>query len=259
MKSFWESRLSLRVLILGLGACCTCLIAILCVALIESISAQQSIFRADILYQNHTLVLEKNIKNLVILIPNEAHHGPQEDEESRFIEHPFLPVMAVVNVGTTVSWFNGDSGHEHQIIIHHMNGQGLSPVSVTNSFPSHEGSKPVTFDSLGQFEYADSRKGQNGFRMRGKISVVNHRHPIPSVTPIDTIGMIMVPAENVHEYMAVLKDKRFLVYSVHNFKNLSGPSRVGDTQALLLWGTSGMDISRVLAELREISLGLPYD
>lgn len=58
----------------------------------------------------------ENVKNLVIQIPNEWLHGPGEDNEARFIDQSFVPEIAVVTLGTNVFWFNGDAGHEHDII-----------------------------------------------------------------------------------------------------------------------------------------------
>ena len=49
------------------------------------------------------MTLGNNIKNLVILIPNEGHHAAGEDNEARFLDQHFVPENAVVNTGTTVS------------------------------------------------------------------------------------------------------------------------------------------------------------
>jgi hypothetical protein len=43
------------------------------------------------------LQIGDNVKNLVILIPNERHHGPGEDNEARFIDQSFVPEIAVVS------------------------------------------------------------------------------------------------------------------------------------------------------------------
>ena len=138
MKFFCKSRSSLRVLILGLVACCIIsYMAIMGCPNVETINAHQPNIRADFLYQKHKLVLGKDITKLVILIPNEAHHGPHEDKEGRFIEQPFLPASAVVNVGTKVLWFNGDIGYKHTIIINKTGLQGSSLESMTNAFPNH--------------------------------------------------------------------------------------------------------------------------
>jgi hypothetical protein len=56
------------------------------------------------LYYNHRLQIGENVKNLVILIPNEGRHGPGEDNEARFIDQSFIPEIAVVNPGTNVFW-----------------------------------------------------------------------------------------------------------------------------------------------------------
>jgi hypothetical protein len=37
---------------------------------------------ATYLFQTGRIVLGDNVKNLLILIPNEGHHGPNEEEES---------------------------------------------------------------------------------------------------------------------------------------------------------------------------------
>ena len=63
-----------------------------------------------------------NIKDLVILIPNEGHHADGEDKESRFLDQHFVPENAMINTGTTVSWFNGDVGHERTIDVKDTDG-----------------------------------------------------------------------------------------------------------------------------------------
>ena len=60
-------------------------------------------FSASSIFETHKMVIGNNIKNLVILIPNEGHHGPQVDED-RFMDQPFIPQNAVLNKGTDVVW-----------------------------------------------------------------------------------------------------------------------------------------------------------
>src|SRR5919197_702702 len=72
---------------------------------------------ASKVYQNHTIVLGNNIKNLIITIPNEAHEPPGLlPRHLRIANQPYFPQNAVVNVGTIAVWFNGDVGHRHRII-----------------------------------------------------------------------------------------------------------------------------------------------
>jgi hypothetical protein len=63
------------------------------------------------------MILPGNVKHLVILIPNEGHHGPGEEDESGFIAQPFVPQNAILSPGTEVVWFSGDVGHEHNIVV----------------------------------------------------------------------------------------------------------------------------------------------
>ena len=46
---------------------------------------------AKSIFDTKTAVLGNNVKNLVILIPDEAHHGNGEPKENRFIVQSFLP------------------------------------------------------------------------------------------------------------------------------------------------------------------------
>jgi len=51
------------------------------------------------------MVLGNNIKNLVILIPNEAHEDPtQINKQTRLLNQTYLPENALVNVGTSIAW-----------------------------------------------------------------------------------------------------------------------------------------------------------
>src|SRR5262245_3019932 len=73
---------------------------------------------ASVLYDAHSMILGDNIKNLVILIPNEAHESPnQPKDQLPLANQPYLPQNAVVNGGTTVTWFNGDVDHDRKITI----------------------------------------------------------------------------------------------------------------------------------------------
>jgi hypothetical protein len=77
----------------------------------------QSDLDAASVYDSGQMKLGNNVKHLVIVIPNEGHHGPGEADEARFIDQPFIPQNATVASGTQVVWFNGDVGHEHNIVV----------------------------------------------------------------------------------------------------------------------------------------------
>ena len=134
-------------------------------------SAQtQPNLNATSVYDSGQMILRNNVKHLVVVIPNEGHHGPGEEDESRFIAQPFLPQNAVISPGTEVVWFNGDVGHEHNIVVQDPNGIQLFE---TGEFTELTASRPIVFNNTGDFEYADTIEYEGGFVMTGTIRVVN--------------------------------------------------------------------------------------
>src|SRR5687767_10095715 len=53
------------------------------------------IINATSIFDTGQMVLPNTVKHLVILIPNEGHHGPGEEDEARFIAQPFVPQNTV--------------------------------------------------------------------------------------------------------------------------------------------------------------------
>ena len=65
----------------------------------DSVDVQPNI-SAESIFNTKTMTLGNNVKNLVILIPNEGHHAAGEDNEARFLDQHFVPENAVINTGT---------------------------------------------------------------------------------------------------------------------------------------------------------------
>ena len=124
------------------------------------------------IFSSKQYTLSDNGKNLVILIPNEGHHGPGEDDEARFIAQSFVPETAAISKGTNVIWFNGDVGHEHDIIVT-SDSDSVSPIYQTGEFTEFE-ARNYTFNDVGEFSYADTVEYDNGYIMRGNISVTDN-------------------------------------------------------------------------------------
>jgi plastocyanin len=209
-------------------------------------------------YDSGQMNLGNNVKHLVIVIPNEGHHGPGESDEARFIAQPFIPQNAIVGPGTQVVWFNGDVGHEHNIVVRDSNGAQLFE---TGEFTEFQASKPITFNNTGEFSYADTVEYEEGFVMTGKIRVVDDQGitTAPGAT-YDTVGALMVPSMDVQSIAASIKNAGFGIDSMHNFKDLrGGQSDTGDEQTLVIWTANGMDIERVQSALKSISEDLPYE
>jgi hypothetical protein len=72
-------------------------------------------------------------------------------------------------------------------------------------------------------------------------------------------AILMVPTQDVQTYTTDLESRGFNIDSTHNFKDLrGGQSGTGDEQTLIVWTTSGMDLSTIASNLQEFSSGLPY-
>lgn len=207
-----------------------------------------------------------SVLNLFILIPNEGHHGPGEEDEARYLNQPFVPESVTVSPGTNVVWFNGDVGHEHNIAISDTgDGGGPTPLYQTGEFSEFD-ARNYTFNEIGDFSYADTVEYDNGFIMRGNISVTNDdiddissREGTTGATPLppQTGGLLMVPTEDLAQYTQDLQSRGFVIDSTHNFPDL----REGDEQTLVVWkapGSSNSDMPTIIADLAEVSQQLPY-
>src|SRR5918998_5108718 len=163
------------------------------------VGTNQPNINAENLFNTRTMVLGNNVENLVILIPNEAHHGPNEESEARFLEQQFVPETAVINPGTTVAWFNGDVGHERTVDVANANAGSL--LFSTGVITDMQVSKTITFNSTGTYNY--KAMGDPGVTMRGAITVSNIQSPVTNSAngEIDTVGVLMVPAQDKDAYI----------------------------------------------------------
>ncbi|HZD33781.1 MAG TPA: hypothetical protein VE130_01135 [Nitrososphaeraceae archaeon] len=150
---------------------------------------------ASDIFNDKEHILPSNVKNLVVLIPNEGHHEPGEDDEARFIDQSFVPETAVISEGTNVIWYNGDVGHERDIIVNSNMGI-TSPIYQTGEFTEFE-ARNYTFNEVCEFRYADTVEYDNGYIMRGNISGTDNNDNDSELLKIvgnsDTVGILMIP------------------------------------------------------------------
>jgi plastocyanin len=192
-------------------------------------------------------------RNLFILIPNEGHHGPGEEDESRYLNQPFVPESVTVSPGTNVVWFNGDVGHEHNIAISDGRG-GPNPVYQTGVFSEFD-ARNYTFNEIGDYSYADTVAYDNGFIMRGNVSVSDSSQQGTTGGNSETVGLLMVPTENLAQHTQELQTRGLAVDSTHNFPDL----REGNEQTLVVWtAPENSDKFTIIANLAELSQQFPY-
>ena len=235
---------------------------------------QQPNINASYIFDTHRIVLGNNVKNLVILIPNEAHESTnQPRDQYPLANQPYLPQNAIVNVGTVVTWFNGDVDHERTITVAQGNSiPSTETDTLTAAAPMYESGKfeyntaitSSAFTDTGTYTYfeKDVNEDDPGFVMNGTITVINQPESLTSTSAlgtIDTVGVLMVPSQGIQTYTSDLHNRGFAIDSTHNFKDLrGGQSGTGDEQTLIVWTTSGMSLSDIATNLQEFALELPY-
>ncbi|HJT47445.1 MAG TPA: hypothetical protein VJ729_04625 [Nitrososphaeraceae archaeon] len=223
------------------------------------------------LFNSRTMVLPSNVKNLVILIPDEAHHSPDQVPAKRYINQTYLPQNAIVSPGTTIVWFSGDKNHDHFINLY--DSKNNASMFKSDAFPYNAATKPIKLNNTGTFIYSDSENaksketGVNGFVMTGTIKVVdqllspgsntpnnNTANNNNNITKIDTVGSLMVPAKTLNQYISEFKTRGLGVDSTQQFRAL----RNGGQHVLLVWTSNGIDLNKVLTYLNQITATLPY-
>jgi plastocyanin len=249
---------------------------------------------AKTIFETKTAVLGNNVKNLVILIPNEAHHGNGEAKEARFINQSFLPQEVVINKGTQIIWFSGDVNHLHKILLNGKSNSFSPNPYDSGGFVDSNASTPVVFNDIGKYVYTSPdvspEAARKGFVMRGEINVVDQANklmttsntnnetnglasatttPSPNVdktkgtsttNDIKTVGVYMIPTKKADTYLSQFKEKGLTVDNTYSFRDVRGLARGTNSQQTLLVWTAGpnMSLDNVLSALKEITPTLPY-
>jgi plastocyanin len=244
-----------------------------------AIENNQPDINATNLYKTHNMVLGNNVKNLVILVPNEAHE-PYSLKEQQLINQAFIPQNVRMNVGTTIVFFNADVGHDHREVI--VNGLTGSRVFDTRIFSYDDdkddklpnSSHNYTFNEIGDFSYYDTVFGKK--IMNGTIEVGsnppltqaatmnnnnadNNNNPLTSYYPqydFDTIGTFVVPTEMLNKYTRSFENQGLQIYDIHNFRNLMDKDDA--EQSLIVWTSNGHTLESVIEKLQKITPTLPY-
>ena len=242
---------------------------------------QQLNIKSSNIYQTQTIVLGKNIKNLVILIPNEGHEDPTVPKDLRVINQPYIPENAVVNVGTTVTWLNADAGHRHSItLVDNNNTKNI--VFNSDRFDNYNASKPITLNKIGTFAYSGPSydRAFPNYKMNGTLTVVNQPlattfNTTNTVSPSasaketaaaassnpDTVATLMVPSKLLGKTISDLKSQGFTIDNQYPFMSLRGGGSAagGDKQQVLLVLTSsGKNLNQVTSALAQVASTLPY-
>lgn len=235
------------------------------------VEAQSPSVDASNVYDTKSMTLGSNIKNLVILIPNEAHesqHLGHPTAEQRHINQPYIPQDVTVTKGTAVVWFNGDVDHDRKITLTGQDPTSNSILFDSDTFEYNTATQPITMNDTGSFTYfeEDVNDEDPDFVMNGTINVVDQANNATTatagattelpITNIDTVGTLMVPTEDLATYTSDLENSGFSILSTHDFEDIRGE----DQQTLMVWATASTanSMGDIVSKLIQITSELPY-
>lgn len=219
---------------------------------------------ATSLYNDKSMILGNNVKNFVIIVPDEAHESlNQPKNQLPLTNQPYLPQHLVTNVGATIVWFSADVGHKHTIT---LNDENSKKVFEADFFPSNEASPSLTLNNTGDYSYFEkgANKAVPSFVMNGTISVVNLPSELKSANSTSsqnqiTAGAYMIPAIMLDKYTSEFTKRGFTLDSHFTYKDLRGGQKgTGAQQTLITWTTPETNLDKVIFALKEITPTLPY-
>jgi plastocyanin len=230
---------------------------------------QQPNINASYVYHTANMVLGNNIKNLVILLPNEDHEPPNYQhfklrKDLRIINQTYVPDSVVVNPGTTVIWFSNDVGHLHKITL--VDKSSNATVYDSGPFKNFEATKPVKLNSTGDFTFLEASMDPKypDYVLNGTIAVNKQLQSLSSSSNsnnIDTVAAFMVPLNQQDKLISEFKSKGFGIDSTHVFRSVRGGvggETCGDIQeSLLILTSSGKSLNEVLSALQGIAPTMP--
>ena len=244
------------------------LVVLLVVSLANSFS--NSLFSQNVvlgnvardIFDNKTLTLPSNVKNFVILIPNEGHESPLLPKEQRLINQPYVPQNLVSGANTQIIWFTGDVGHTREITLIDENSK-----EVYNSrLKFNTATEPLLLNHSGKFTYFEKNANMDDpkFVMEGSITITKKDVPLNSndsmtvsESPSDTMLVLMVPTNDIKKHIMTLVDNNVNIIDIHSFKDLRETGGGGANQTLLVLGTND-PLDESISVLKKITSSLPY-
>ena len=211
---------------------------------------------AEGIFQNKGLTVGRDVKDVIILIPNEGHESPSLPEEQRQINQPYIPENIIVSPGTNIVWLNGDVGHEHTIT---MNDENSEKVFESGKFDFNTVSNPLVLNRTGKFTYseADVNVDDPKYVMVGTVTVKDTPPALNNINS-DTVGFFMVPSKDLDKHISELTDGGVQVLDKYTFKDLRGGQKgTGPNETLLLVGVKGGQ-DKLISTLQKITPDLPY-
>jgi plastocyanin len=226
--------------------------------------ASSQSFSADIasrVLNNKSMDLTGNVKNVIILLPNEGHESPSMSEEARLINQPYVPENLEVSPGTNIIWFNGDVGHDHKVTAVDSNSNEV----FTDEFDFNTSTRPLSLNETGSLTYSESDVNTEdpSFVMKGTITVnddiASNIDPNGNNATFDTVALLMVPTKDLDKHISTIESEGVDVVDQFTFKDLRGGQKgTGPEQTLLVLGSGKDGPSQLISAMESLTPTLPY-
>jgi len=231
---------------------------------IQSSFSQEGVAQnlASNIFKNKTLIVPNNVKNFVILIPNEAHESPLLPKDQRLINQPYVPQKLVTHPDTKIFWFVGDVGHTRKVT---LNGENSKEI-ISSVLKFNTGSEPLSLNQNGNYTYFErnANKEDPNFVMNGSIIVRgtdNQSNFGNSDNRLkftyDTMSTLMVPTRDIEKHVKTLDENNVSILDQYSFKDLRQTGGGGANQTLLVLGSNN-SVDMLISVLKKITSSLPY-
>jgi hypothetical protein len=210
-------------------------------------SESDSIPDAKYVYETGTMSLPASVKSFIIMIPDEAHHPPEDDKTISPKYPNFLPNTLEVLDGTELAFVHGDPSHTHVEILKDKDGN----VAWETTPVEHPGGSDIKTLSSSGSPYSISDKEFTN--MEGQINVSNEKS-----TGSLTVGGFFVPTKDLDQYKSEFADAGFDVISDFGFTTESVQKDLAGDNTLLIYSTS-QSVKDAIEKLLPIMESLPYE
>ena len=210
---------------------------------------------AQDIYQNKIMSFGTNVKNLILLLPNEGHESPALPQEQRLINQPYVPANIIIGPKTQISWINGDVGHTHSVTVLDKDSK---QVFSSGKFGFNHVTTPVVLNDSGKFTYSESNVNKDDPKFVMESTIIVQENPSNANQLPETVGFLMVPSKYLDKHVSELTGKGIEVIDNYSFKDLRGGQKgTGLQQSLLILGSNNGQ-EELVSAMESITPTLPY-
>lgn len=205
-----------------------------------------SIPDAKSVYETGTMSLPATVKSFIIMIPDEAHHPPEDDKTISPKNPNFLPTTLEALDGTEVAFVHGDPSHTHVEILTDKDGNAVWKT-IPVEHPGGSDTK-VLSSSGSPFSVSDKEFAN----MKGQIKISSAKS-----TGSLTVGGFFVPTKDLDKYKSEFADAGFNVLSNFDFTTESVQKDLSGENTLLIYSTT-QPLKAAIEKLLPLMGALPY-